>query len=91
MNKSEFIKAMAANSGMTQGDAENALNGLVRTVTNELKAGGSITIAGFGTFAVGERAERAGRNPKTGEAITIAAAKTPKFKAGKGLKDAVNS
>ena len=91
MNKSEFIKAMAANSGMTQGDAENALNGLVRTVTDELKAGGSITIAGFGTFAVGERAERTGLNPKTGEAITIAAAKTPKFKAGKGLKDAVNS
>ena len=91
MNKSEFIKAMAANSGMTLGDAENALNGLVRTVTDELKAGGSITIAGFGTFAVGERAERTGRNPKTGEAITIAAAKTPKFKAGKGLKDAVNS
>ena len=91
MNKSEFIKAMAANSGMTQGDAENALNGLVRTVTDELKACGSITIAGFGTFAVGERAERTGRNPKTGEAITIAAAKTPKFKAGKGLKDAVNS
>ena len=64
MNKSEFIKAMAANSGMTQGDAETALNGLVRTVTNELKAGGSITIAGFGTFSVSERAERTGRNPK---------------------------
>ena len=91
MNKSEFIKAMAANSGMTQGDAETALNGLVRTVTNELKAGGSITIAGFGTFAVSERAERTGRNPKTGEAITIAAAKAPKFKAGKSLKDAVQA
>ena len=91
MNKSEFIKAMAANSGMTQGDAENALNGLVRTVTDELKAGGSITIAGFGTFSVSERAERTGRNPKTGEAITIAAAKAPKFKAGKSLKDAVQA
>ena len=91
MNKSEFIKAMAANSGMTQGDAENALNGLVRTVTDELKAGGSITIAGFGTFSVSERAERTGRNPKTGEAITIAAAKAPKFKAGKLLKDAVQA
>ena len=90
MNKTEYIKAMATNSGMTQGDAENALNGLVRTVTNELKAGGSITIAGFGTFAVSERAERIGRNPKTGEPITIAAAKKPSFKAGKALKEAVN-
>lgn len=89
MNKTEFIKAMAANSGMTQGDAEAALNGLVRTVADELKAGGSITIAGFGTFAVAERAERQGRNPKTGESITIAAAKKPTFKPGKALKEAV--
>ena len=89
MNKTEFIKAMATNSGMTQGDAENALNGLVRTVTNELKAGGSITIAGFGTFAISERAERTGRNPKTGEVIPIEARRVVTFHASQKLKSAV--
>ncbi len=89
MNKSELINAIATHSGLTKADADRALGALVQTVESTLKAGDSISLVGFGTFEVKERAERAGRNPQTGEAITIAAAKVPGFKAGKGLKDAV--
>ena len=66
------------------------MDALIKTIETALKAGDSITLVGFGTFAVKERAERTGRNPQTGQEITIAAAKVPSFKPGKGLKDAVN-
>ena len=90
MNKTELIAAVAQSANLSKTDAERALTALTSTIEGALANGGTVAIAGFGTFAVGERAERTGRNPKTGEAITIAAAKAPKFKAGKGLKDAVN-
>ena len=67
------------------------MDGLLKAIETALKAGDSVALIGFGTFEVKERAERAGRNPQTGEAITIAASKTPTFKAGKNLKDAVNA
>jgi DNA-binding protein HU-beta len=89
MNKSEFINAITTHSGLTKADAGRALDALVLTIESTLKSGDSIALVGFGTFEVKERAERTGRNPQTGEAITIAAAKIPSFKAGKGLKDAV--
>ena len=69
--------------------AQKALDATTNAVTNALKNGDTVTLVGFGTFYVGERAERQGRNPKTGEPLTIAAAKTPKFRAGKALKDAL--
>jgi len=90
MNKSELITAIAELADLTKADAGRALDALLITVETTLKKGDSIALVGFGTFDVRERAERAGRNPKTGEAITIAAAKVPSFKAGKTLKDAVN-
>jgi len=71
--------------------AGRALDGLTKTIEATLKAGDSVALIGFGTFEVKERAERSGRNPQTGEVITIAASKTPAFKAGKNLKDAVNA
>ena len=91
MNKTELISAMSENANMSKVDTEKALKAFIDTVTEELKNGGKIQLVGFGTFEVGERAERQGRNPKTGEAITIPASKSPKFKAGKALKDIVNA
>ena len=91
MNKTELISAMSENANMTKVDAEKALKAFIDTVTEELKNGGKVQLVGFGTFEVTERAERQGRNPKTGEAITIPASKSPKFKAGKALKDAVKN
>ena len=91
MNKTELISAMSENANMTKVDTENALKAFIVTVTEELKNGGKVQLVGFGTFEVTERAERQGRNPKTGEAITIPASKSPKFKAGKALKDIVNA
>ena len=90
MNKTELIPAMSENANMTKVDAEKALKAFIDTVTEELKNGGKVQLVGFGTFEVAERAERQGRNPKTGEVITIPASKSPKFKAGKALKDIVN-
>ena len=90
MNKSELIEKMAQSADMTKADAERALNSLVATITNELANGGDVSLVGFGTFKVNERAARTGRNPQTGETIQIAAAKVPAFKAGKAIKDAVN-
>lgn len=90
MNKSELIKAMSVQSGLTQAQAENALNAFCATICNELGQGGEVEIKGFGSFVVAERAERQGINPKTKEPITIAAARVPKFKAGKALKDALH-
>jgi DNA-binding protein HU-beta len=90
MNKAELIAAIAEQSNLTKADAGRALDGLTQAIENTLKAGESVTLVGFGSFEVRARAERSGRNPQTGEAITIAASKTPAFKPGKSLKDAVN-
>ena len=91
MNRTELISAMSEKSELTKVDTEKALKAFIDTVTEELKNGEKIQLVGFGTFEVTERAERNGRNPKTGEAITIPASKSPKFKAGKALKDIVNA
>jgi len=90
MNKSELITAIAEHANLTKADAGRALDALTKTIETTLKTGDAITLVGFGTFAVKDRAERSGRNPQTGQEITIAAAKIPSFKAGKALKDAVN-
>ncbi len=90
MNKSELIDAIATESGLTKADAGKALDGFLTAITSGLEKGENIALVGFGTFSVKSRAERKGRNPQTGEEITIKAAKIPSFKAGKGLKDAVN-
>ncbi|HOT61740.1 MAG TPA: HU family DNA-binding protein [Treponemataceae bacterium] len=90
MNKSELIDAIATETELTKKDAGAALAAFISIVTKELKKGGNVQLVGFGTFEVGKRAARTGRNPQTGEAIKIKAAKTPKFKAGAGLKEAVN-
>ena len=91
MNKTELISAMSEKSELTKVDTEKALKAFIDTVTDELKNGRKVQLVGFGTFEVAERAERQGRNPKTGESITIPASKSPKFKAGKALKDIVNA
>ena len=90
MNKSDLIAAIAELANLTKADAGRALDGLTKTIETTLQARDTVALVGFGTFEIKERAERIGRNPKTGAAITIAAAKIPSFKAGKNLKDAVN-
>ena len=90
MNKTELVAAMAEKAGLSKKDAEAALKAFTETVAEELKKGEKIQLVGFGTFEVSERAAREGRNPQTGETMTIAASKAPKFKAGKALKDAIN-
>lgn len=90
MNKSELIEIVSAYSGLTKADAAKAVDGFTKVVTDTLAKGQEVAILGFGTYKVSQRAERQGRNPKTGEALTIAAAKVPTFKAGKALKDALN-
>ena len=90
MNKSELIEAMAAEAQLTKKDAEAALNAYTKVLTDALVKGDKISLVGFGTYEVRDRAAREGKNPKTGEAITIAASKVPAFKPGKALKDAVN-
>ena len=90
MNKTELVAAIAEESGLSKKDAEKALKAFTSVVEKELKKGEKIQLVGFGTFEVSERAARTGKNPRTGEQIEIAAAKTPKFKAGKALKDALN-
>ena len=89
MTKKELVAAIAEKSDLTKKDAEAALNAVVATITDELTKGNTIQLTGFGTFAVKSRAARQGKNPATGEVITIAASKAPVFKAGKALKDAV--
>lgn len=89
MNKSELIDAIAIEADISKATAAKALDGMMTTVTQALKQGDTVTLVGFGTFYVGERAERTGRNPKTGAMIKIAAARTPKFRAGKALKEAL--
>ncbi|MDQ7730248.1 nucleoid-associated protein HU-beta [Halomonas sp. SpR8] len=90
MNKSELIEAIAASADIPKAAATRALDAMVESVTDSLKKGDSVSLVGFGTFAIKERAARTGRNPQTGEPIQISAAKVPSFKAGKALKDAVN-
>ena len=89
MNKTELIKQMATISGLTQAQAGEALDALCTAVIDELGAGGEVSLMGFGTFSAPQRAERQGRNPKTGEPITIPARRTVKFKAGKMLRDSL--
>ena len=90
MNKKELIAAVAEASEVSKKDAEKVIQAFTDVVADELKKGEKIQLVGFGTFEVSERAERIGRNPKSGEEMVIAATKTPKFKAGKALKDIVN-
>lgn len=81
---------MAKETGLTKADSEKALKAFIETVSKELARGGDVQLVGFGTFEVGKRAARTGRNPQTGETIKIAESNTPKFKPGKALKDRVN-
>lgn len=91
MNKSELIDAIAATADISKAAAARALDAVIDSVTDTLKNGDKVSLVGFGTFEVKERAARVGRNPKTGEEINIAASRVPSFKAGKALKDAVNN
>ena len=90
MNKGELVEAIASETEMSKSGAEVVLNSLVSSVTSALKRGDKVTLTGFGTFSISNRAARMGRNPQTGEAIKVKASKVPKFKAGAGLKEAVN-
>lgn len=90
MNKTELVAAMAEQTNLSKKDAEAALKAFIDVVSEELKKGEKVQLVGFGTFEVSERAAREGRNPQTGETMEIKASKTPKFKAGKALKDVVN-
>jgi DNA-binding protein HU-beta len=90
VNKSELIDAIAESADISKAAAGRALDAAVDAVKGALKKGDMVTLVGFGSFYVGKRAARTGRNPRTGAAIQIKAAKVPKFRAGKALKDAVN-
>mgnify|MGYP000922285380 FL=1 len=90
MNKTELVAAVAEETKLSKKDSQKAVNAVLETITNELEKGEKVTLVGFGTFEVRNRAERQGRNPATKETITIPASKSPAFKAGKGLKDRVN-
>lgn len=90
MTKSELIDKIASDANISKTDAGSALSSMVDGITKSLSRGDSVTLVGFGTFSVSKRAARTGRNPRTGEPIQIKAATVPRFKAGKGLKDAVN-
>ncbi len=90
MNKTELIAAVAEKAELSKKDAEKAVKAFTDAVSEELVKGGKVQLVGFGTFEVSERSSREGRNPKTGAPMTIAASRTPKFKAGKALKDEVN-
>jgi len=90
VNKSDLVDAIAKSAEISKAAAARALDSTVDSITKSLKKGDSVSLVGFGTFKVGKRAARNGRNPRTGATIKIKAAKVPKFSAGKGLKDAVN-
>ena len=90
MNKTEMIAAIADKAGLTKKEAEKALKAFTDTVAEELAKGGKVQLVGFGTFEVSERAARIGINPHTRKPLSIEASKSPKFKAGKALKDAIN-
>jgi DNA-binding protein HU-beta len=91
VNKTELIDAIAAAADLSKADAGRALDAVVDSVTDALKKGDQVSLVGFGTFSVKHRSARTGRNPQTGAAIEIKASEVPSFKAGKALKDAVNS
>lgn len=90
MNKSELIDQVAKSADISKAAAGRALDATVGAIKSSLKKGGLVTLVGFGTFYIGKRAARSGRNPRTGATIKIKAAKVPKFRAGKALKDALN-
>ena len=90
MNKSELIDSIADSADVSKAAAGRALEATIEAVKKAMKKGDMVTLVGFGTFYVGKRAARTGRNPRTGDTIKIKAAKVPKFRAGKGLKDAIN-
>lgn len=90
MNKQDLISAVADASGLSKTDAGKAVESVFDSITGALKKGDEVRLVGFGTFSVSKRKASTGRNPRTGEAMTIKASSQPKFKAGKGLKDAVN-
>ena len=89
MNKNELVDAVAVATGLKKQEAEQAVDAVFESITTELKKGSEVRLVGFGTFHVTHRAASEGRNPRTGEKIMLAASKQPKFRAGKGLKDAV--
>jgi DNA-binding protein HU-beta len=91
VNKTELVEHMAKQADISKAAAGRALESLMGAVKATLKKGGTVALVGFGTFAVGKRAARTGRNPRTGAALKIKAAKVPKFRPGKGLKDALNN
>jgi DNA-binding protein HU-beta len=89
MNKSELVEAIAIGSGLTKADANRVLDTFMTTVTDVLKSGDQVVLPGFGSFSIGNRSARTGRNPQTGQTIQIKASRVAKFKAGKSLKEAV--
>ena len=90
MNKGELIESVADSAGLSKADAGRAVDAIIDSISGALKGGSTVSLVGFGTFLVRDRAPRTGRNPQTGATIQIAAAKVPAFKAGKALKDALN-
>ena len=90
MNKADLVEVVSKSAGISKSASEKALDGAIDAIKGALKKGHSVTLMGFGTFRVGKREARAGRNPRTGEEIRIKAARVPRFSAVKALKDAVN-
>lgn len=90
MNKNDLVANVASNTGISKADSAKAVDSVFDSITSSLKGGDEVRLVGFGTFSVAKRAATTGRNPQTGETIQIKASMQPKFKAGKGLKDAVN-
>jgi DNA-binding protein HU-beta len=90
VNKNDLIAVVANNTGLSKADCVKAVDGVFDAIADALKAGGEVRLVGFGTFSVTHRKASKGRNPRTGESIMIAASNQPKFKSGKGLKEAVN-
>lgn len=90
MNKSELVDAVASATSSSKGDAQASVDAVINAITDALKKGDKVSLTGFGTFEVRDRAARTARNPQTGETIQVKASKAPAFKAGKSLKDAVN-
>ena len=90
MNRSELVAAVASNGGLSKSDAEKIVDCLLAAIADALKRGDEVRLTGFGTFTVATRGAGQARNPRTGEPVTVAASRQPKFKAGKALKDALN-
>ena len=90
MNKNDLVKSVAVATDMSSSDAARAVDSVFESITNSLKAGDEVRLVGFGSFSVAQRKATTGRNPRTGEAISIPASNQPKFKAGKALKESVN-